>query len=52
MGTPAVTSRGFKEPEMVKIANWMALVAQDFEANAAQVRAEVDALCRQFPIYE
>ena len=52
VGTPAVTSRGFKEPEMVKIANWMALVAQDFEANAAQVRAEVDALCRQFPIYQ
>ena len=52
VGTPAVTSRGFKEPEMVKIARWMALVAQDFEANAAQVRAEVDALCRQFPIYE
>ena len=37
---------------MVKIARWMALVAQDFEANAAPVRAEVDALCRQFPIYE
>ena len=52
VGTPAVTSRGFKEPEMVKIARWMALVAQDFEANAAPVRAEVDALCRQFPIYE
>lgn len=52
VGTPAVTSRGFKEAEMVKIAKWMALIAQDFEANAEQVRAEVDALCRQFPIYE
>ena len=52
VGTPAVTSRGFKEAEMVKIAKWMALIAEDFEANAAQVRAEVDALCRQFPIYQ
>ncbi len=52
VGTPAVTSRGFKEAEMVKIAKWMALVAEDFETNADQVRAEVDALCRQFPIYK
>ena len=52
VGTPAVTSRGFKESEMVKIAKWMAMVAEDFEGNAAQVRAEVDALCKQFPIYE
>ena len=36
---------------MVKIAKWMAMVAQDFEVNAEQVRAEVDALCKQFPIY-
>ena len=52
VGTPAVTSRGFKEPEMVKVAGWMARVARDFEGTADQVRAEVDALCRQFPIYE
>ena len=52
VGTPAVTSRGFKEPEMVKIAGWMAQVARDFEGCADQVRVEVDALCRQFPIYE
>ena len=51
VGTPAATSRGFKEPEMVRIARWMAQVAKDFEGSAAQVRAEVDALCEQFPIY-
>ncbi len=51
VGTPAVTSRGFKEPEMVKIAQWMVAVARDFEGCGGQVRAEVDALCRQFPIY-
>ena len=52
VGTPAVTSRGFKEAEMVKIAQWMGMIARDYEGNAAQVRAEVDALCAQFPIYE
>ena len=52
VGTPAVTSRGFKEPEMVKIAHWMGMVARDFEGCRYQVRTEVDNLCKQFPIYE
>ena len=52
VGTPAVTTRGFKEPEMVKIAEWMALIAKDFDANAEKVRSEVNALCERFPIYE
>lgn len=51
LGTPAVTSRGFKEAEMEKIAHWMKLVATDFEANKALVSKEVSALCEQFPIY-
>ena len=52
VGTPAVTSRGFKEPEMVEIAWWMGMVARDFEGCRYQVRSEVDALCHRFPIYE
>ena len=52
VGTPAVTSRGFKEPEMIEIARWMGMVARDFEGCRYQVRSEVDALCRRFPIYE
>ena len=51
VGTPAATSRGFKEPEMVKIAQLMALTAKDFDANADHIRAEVNALCQRFPIY-
>lgn len=51
IGTPAVTSRGFKEPEMKKIAHWMKLVATDYEANKDKVSKEVQALCEQFPIY-
>ena len=52
VGTPAVTSRGFKEPEMVKIARWLAMAARDFEGSRDQVRREVDALCQAFPIYQ
>ena len=52
VGTPAVTSRGFKEPEMVKIAKWMGMAARDFEGTADQVRAEVAELCARFPLYE
>ena len=51
IGTPAVTSRGFKEGEMKKIAHWMKLIATDFEANKEQVSNEVQALCKEFPIY-
>ena len=52
VGTPAVTSRGFKEAEMVKIAHWMGMVARDFVGCRYHVRTEVDALCKQFPIYK
>ncbi|QNL45792.1 serine hydroxymethyltransferase [Oscillibacter hominis] len=52
VGTPAATSRGFKEPEMVKIAQWMAMTAKDFEGTRDQVKSEVNALCQEFPIYQ
>ena len=52
VGTPAVTTRGFREAEMVQIAEWMALIAKDHEANAEKVRQEVNALCDRFPIYD
>ena len=51
IGTPAVTTRGFKEEEMKKIAHWIRLVAEDFEGNKEKVSAEVMALCENFPIY-
>lgn len=52
IGTPAVTSRGFKEEEMKKIAQWIKLVASDFEASKDKVTKEVIELCEKFPIYE
>ncbi len=51
IGTPAVTTRGFKEPEMALIAGWIADIIRDFEGNKARVTAEVQALCEKFPIY-
>lgn len=51
VGTPAVTSRGFREAEMAEIARWMGMAARDFAGSADQIRAEVDALCARFPIY-
>ena len=51
VGTPAATSRGFKEPEMVQIGRMMAKVAKDFDGTAEEVREEVGAMCRRFPLY-
>ena len=52
IGTPAVTTRGFKEEEMKKIAHWLYLVATDFESSKEQITKEVIELCEKFPIYE
>ena len=52
IGTPAVTSRGFKEAEMVKIAELISDIITDFEGNKEQVLKQVNALCKRFPIYE
>ena len=51
IGTPAVTSRGFKENEMKLIANWLTDIITDFEGNKEKVSREVQELCEQFPIY-
>ena len=51
LGTPAVTTRGFKEEEMKKIAHWIRLVVDDFEGNKDKITNEVTELCEKFPIY-
>ena len=53
IGTPAVTSRGLKEPEMSIIADWIARVldAPHDEELLATVRGEVSELCQGFELY-
>ena len=51
LGTPAVTTRGFKEEEMKKIARWIREVVDDFEGNKDRISKEVQELCAKFPIY-
>ena len=52
VGTPAVTTRGFQEPEMVKIAELMGMAARDFAGNAPRILDEVAARCARFPLYQ
>ncbi len=52
LGTPAVTTRGFREPEMARIASFIYDVANDFENTRDRVTEEVTALCEKFPIYQ
>ncbi len=52
IGTPAVTSRGMKEPEMVQIAQMIARLIREGEASVEAVKAEVLALCARFPLYD
>ena len=52
IGTPAVTTRGFKEPEMLLIAKFIGAAAKDFDGQADAIRAQVAELTGRFPLYE
>jgi glycine hydroxymethyltransferase len=51
IGTPAVTTRGFKEEEMKKIAYFINYVIENKESDLSGIRNEVVELCSKFPIY-
>jgi glycine hydroxymethyltransferase len=53
IGTPAVTTRGFKEAEVGQLSHWIADVLESIgdESVIERVRAQVMALCRRFPVY-
>ncbi len=50
LGTPAMTTRGMKEPEMREIAEIISL-ALDERVNREEIKAKVEALCKRFPLY-
>lgn len=51
IGTPAVTTRGFKEAEMELIAGWIARILKEGEAAVPAVKAEVAKLTEKYPLY-
>ncbi len=54
IGTPAVTRRGFKEAEVTDLANWICDILDDInnEETIARVKAQVKAVCAQYPVYK
>ncbi len=53
VGTPAPTTRGFKEAEVTEVAHWMCDVMENMEDESviATVREKVKVLCAKFPVY-
>jgi len=53
VGTPAITTRGFKEAEVQQLANWMADVLDNIEdiATIERVKGQVLEICKRFPVY-
>ncbi|MBI2786078.1 MAG: serine hydroxymethyltransferase [Legionella longbeachae] len=54
LGTPAVTTRGFKEKEITLLSNWIADILDDInnETTIARIKEKVLLLCREFPVYK
>jgi glycine hydroxymethyltransferase len=54
IGTPAVTTRGLREPQMELIAHWITEVLHNVEDASVQkrIRSQVEALTEKFPLYE
>jgi glycine hydroxymethyltransferase len=54
LGTPAITTRGFKENHMIKLAGWISKTLKNPEDKNIheQIKSEVIALCKDFPVYQ
>lgn len=53
IGTPAMTTRGFKETEFKQVGNMISSALKDHsDENLARIKAEVKELCDKFPLYE
>ena len=52
IGTPAATSRGFREEDMTVIGKLICQAAHDFEHQADSIREQVGVLCAKYPLYE
>jgi len=52
IGTPAVTTRGMKEPEMEEIAKLIKMAAAEFEDKQEEIKRRVGEICDRFPLYQ
>jgi glycine hydroxymethyltransferase len=52
VGTPAVTTRGFKEKEMKEVGEMICQISFDYTGKRKEVLEHVESLCKKFPIYE
>lgn len=52
IGTPAITTRGFKEEEAAKVGEWIAQIVTEGESAVEKVKTEVAELCAKFPLYK
>ena len=52
VGTPAATTRGLKEPEMKKVAGWIARILREGEAAVPEVKEQVEDLMAGYPLYK
>ena len=51
IGTPAATTRGLKEKEMIQVAGWITRILREGESAVADVRSQVEALMENYPLY-
>ena len=51
VGTAAVTTRGFKEDDLVEVGKLISMTLKDFDNNKDEVAARVKALCEKYPLY-
>ena len=56
LGSPAITTRGFKEPESIQLTNWIcdlldSLASGETESTIVRVKEQVLQLCSDFPVY-
>lgn len=52
IGTPAVTTRGFKEEDMIKIAELINMTVESYDDKKEEIRSEVAKICEKYPLYK
>ena len=51
VGTPAVTTRGFKEEDMIEIAKLINMTVENYEDKQDEIRSRVAKICKKYPLY-